>query len=741
MKAVPQLSNLYLMPILSILALACAKQDLDLGRLNEWAKARDVVTLDSLLSDKSSRISPFRILKTNGAYEVGRFGWNVLDLKIPGDPKRYVVFTTAMTSEDIGDLLFEVNDGKLKYLPEEFTNTAYPIRHDMEVKLSPATKTATIEDRLVIGHEKGDFTILRVSPSYKIQSIQSEDGKSVPFTQAGGVVAVQTPSSPTFTYRIRYVGIVNQPGYAGSMDAKEAMLTNDYWWPMIGREPAPYSIKVTAPAGWTVVGQGELTGIDKSFPTEWTTSYRMDLPVSYYSLSAGPYKSGGKLTGFPKIVNYSAELTPQELQDQGDFYQTVLNFYDKTFTPYPFKSYGEIASQRYGGGALEAYSYCTAGGMMEEDAHEPAHTWFGGILSNTYLHSFWNESFAVYCEGLYRRNVDLGNKDERNLAFSRHPRISPGYDEVPVGYAGVLAGGNASEMGYGKGAHVLEMLEMILGKDMMVKCMQQWLLTHPKGKSAEWEHFTAVVDKVSGRDLKGFWTDWLYTAGSTEFELADLSYAGGNLSGKVQFKSKLTHFPLEILAESEGHKRDFKTFYCSPDSNGEFRFSWAPPFKPTLVSADPWYRVIRKRGEGDVGNAIPILGSKMTRYQDRREPSYLNTVNYSAKTTKSLGADLDGVFLVGHPDHIPAMLPLCAKAGFKVVGNKLTYKGTTIDLRRGGAIATVELGGGKRCLIGLGTARYAPNTGNAKVALFDVFGRFLRGESDPKTTGVLTYRM
>ena len=38
--------------------------------------------------------------------------------------------------------------------------------------------------------------------------------------------------------------------------------------------------------------------------------------------------------------------------------------------------------------------------------HEIAHTWWGGVVPNTYTRTLWNESFAEYSDGLYGRMTD-----------------------------------------------------------------------------------------------------------------------------------------------------------------------------------------------------------------------------------------------------------------------------------------------------------------------------------------------
>ena len=90
---------------------------------------------------------------------------------------------------------------------------------------------------------------------------------------------------------------------------------------------------------------------------------------------------------------------------------------------------------------------------------------------------------------------------------------------------------------------------------------------------------------------------------------------------------------------------------------------------------------------------------------------------------------------------LPELKSLCARAGFVVNGSSLTYRGVTVDLNRGGAVALLDLPGGGRCAIGLGKYTVFPSIGLARAAVFDQYGRFLAGETQPKITGDLTFRL
>jgi hypothetical protein len=127
-------------------------------------------------------------------------------------------------------------------------------------------------------------------------------------------------------------------------------------------------------------------------------------------------------------------------------------------------------------------------------------------------------------------------------------------------------------------------------------------------------------------------------------------------------------------------------------------------------------------------------------FVDPQKSSYLKPL-VSGEPAASLPADLDGMFIVGSPETLSALKPLCDQAGFQVASDKLTYKGTTIDLNHGGALAVVNLADGKHCLIGLGTFTKRPDFGKSRLAVFDEQGRLLRADTDPVETGSLALKL
>lgn len=707
-----------------------------LNRLNVLAQAKEVTKLTSLVVAVPSQPNPMKIIGSVGAYEVGRFGWKVESLKSPTGAKRYVVFTTPLTSQDTGELVFERKNDKLTYVPETDPWGSRVVTHSFDVTFMIAEKRAEIRDTVQI-ETKGTSpeVLMRFSPCYKVKSIKTPTGGSLPFTQAGGVVLVKRQPGSNATYTVEYGGVVNLPQYAATVTDNEATLTNDYWYPMIGRNPAPYEVTVHAPKGWLAVGQGDQVDMQESVEGR-TTKFKMNLPVIYYSLSCAPYKFNTQVIEGRKLSIWSLRLKPEKMRLQPQLYAPILRFYEK-FAPYPFEGYGALDSELYGGGALEAYSFATyGGGLPAEDAHEPAHTWWGGIINNTYLKSFWNESFAVFCEGLYDREVGIGEVPDRRLAFVRTPSVGPQDNQLPVAKAGASAGGVASAMGYGKGAYVMQMLEQLIGTDRIVHAMREWIRVHPKGKAGEWEDFIAVVKKGNpDKPIDEFVQDWLYSIGHAKLHLDEAKYEDGHLKGTISFTGKGYHMPLDVLVQLPGGTQKLETVWLAP-KNGKASFALKVETQPDLVSLDPYLRAYREFDKNESSFSISSTLSKLKVVRDPKHPEYWP--EFTGDSADADTSDLAGKLFVGNPATMPAMKAAMDKVGWTMRANNLVWEDTSVDIRNGGGIAVIDLGEGKVCGIAIGKTLHPPKYGKARQAVVDQLGRLLKARTEPKTSGALT---
>src|ERR1044072_392714 len=186
-----------------------------IAKIDALAKAKDVAGLTAYLAPFKGR-NPLNPIKTGGCYGTGRFGWRAMYVHMAY--ASFMLFTTPLTSEDIGELLFKFQpNGNLTYVPEDNTNGLQIISHDFNIHFDLPKKTALIRDTIEMHTvARRDLPpMIRFGPNYKVSKIVDGTGKEVAFLQPGGIVFLYTAiSNQKLTFY--YSGVVDLPEYAGS---------------------------------------------------------------------------------------------------------------------------------------------------------------------------------------------------------------------------------------------------------------------------------------------------------------------------------------------------------------------------------------------------------------------------------------------------------------------------------------------------------------------------------------------
>jgi aminopeptidase N len=151
-------------------------------------------------------------------------------------------------------------------------------------------------------------------------------------------------------------------------------------------------------------------------------------------------------------------------------------------------------------------------------AHEIAHQWFGDSVSPARWQDIWlNEGFARYAEILWADAAHGPAAAEAALqrqiaGFATVSRTEDG--------AGVLIGDPGAEhlfteVPYAGGAVLLHELRQRLGDETFFSLLQEWAARY-RYSTATTDDFIALAEEISGEDLDGFFTDWLYTPWTPE---------------------------------------------------------------------------------------------------------------------------------------------------------------------------------------------------------------------------------
>jgi aminopeptidase N len=293
------------------------------------------------------------------------------------------------------------------------------------------------------------------------------------------------------------------------------------WYPVNDspRDKATFDIRVTVPAGRTVMANGEL--VSQTTDGGRTTWHWRELtPMAPYLATA---TNGNFLTNFyalpSGLLMYDAvdasfsttarATTTSRFAQQGE----IIGFFSELYGDYPYTSGGGIADNAgFVGYALESQTRANYPGVPGASTivHEIAHQWFGNAVTLETWPDIWlNEGFARFSEWIYEERhggprTAQARFDTFYARAANHPfwTIPPGDVGGPENlFAGAV---------YDRGAMTLQALRAKIGDDdTFFEILQTWYAENRNG-NASTADFVEVSERVSGLELDNFFDVWLY---------------------------------------------------------------------------------------------------------------------------------------------------------------------------------------------------------------------------------------
>lgn len=285
-------------------------------------------------------------------------------------------------------------------------------------------------------------------------------------------------------------------------------------------------------SGYKVFSNGERVGTEARKDGNLVWHYRMNHPHPYFSTSLVigkmDYKSSKTKNGVPVELWYYPDQEDR-FEETYRYSEDMIDFFDKELGfNYPWEVYRQSPLADYMYGGMETTTSTVFGDYMfinrrafwqrnyiNVNAHELNHQWFGDYLAHSANADVWlTESFATYYAKLFEKEF-LGKNDFDWQKVREYQKAMEAAEknDFPVGSS---MGG--VERIYQKGSLVLEMLRNVLGEDDFRKSIKLYLECEPYG-AVETADFLKSIYKVTGKDLKWFFDEWVLRGGEPNFQI------------------------------------------------------------------------------------------------------------------------------------------------------------------------------------------------------------------------------
>jgi aminopeptidase N len=318
-----------------------------------------------------------------------------------------------------------------------------------------------------------------------------------------------------------------------------------HWIPTLDHPSAKATItfNITAPAREEVVANGRLDHVETTAGGTRTWTYSEGVPIPPYCMiiAVGQFVRIEPSQRSLTPLSYYVPQSERHLAEKG-FSPTApsLEFFTQLVAPYPYEKLAMIVgATRYGGmenssaivftanlfnrPATDPVSktYGISAANVRLIAHEVAHQWFGDSVTESTWADLWlSEGFATYFAGLFLQRHEGEEAFQKYMTAAatsifayEKKKLTPIFDRDTEDLLELLNANN-----YQKGAWVLHMLRLSLGDEVFFRGIRNYYEAH-KNATATTEDLRAALEKASGRNLRPFFTRWIYDSGHPQYEL------------------------------------------------------------------------------------------------------------------------------------------------------------------------------------------------------------------------------
>jgi aminopeptidase N len=382
-----------------------------------------------------------------------------------------------------------------------------------------------------------------------------------------------------------------------------------HWIPSLDHPSAKATVtfSITAPAHDVVVANGKLIAMTGTATTR-TWKYEESAPIPPYCMivAVGDFANAMLANDVTSVSSFVPQ--PDAVFAMQGFAPAnpSVKFFSETVAPYPYEKLALIiGATRFGG--MENSSaivfpstlfdrraqtmskvFNIREGLVEVEAHEIAHQWFGDSVTESTWADLWlSEGFAQYFAGLFLEHAEGKNaflqymNQQATTYFSyEKQKRTPIHDTETENLFDLLNANN-----YQKGAWVLHMLRAELGDEEFFRGIRTYYQDHISS-TVTTEDLRTALEKASHRDLKQFFSSWIYGTGHPHYEL---SWKWNNATKKAALLLKQTQaepaFPnsvaIEIANGSETRRVTLKP--QTKETTAEVKLTAAP----TKILIDP----------------------------------------------------------------------------------------------------------------------------------------------------------
>lgn len=485
------------------------------------------------------------------------------------------------------------------------------VHHDLKATLDPATHHIRVTDRIT--SPPGPIFHLNAALKPTPATARKLVALGLRKTSSDVILAryqVKETASPLV---LTFEGVIDHPvatasraltgGVAhtpGTIGPRGVFLHGGSGWvPKFDAKWVTFTLKADLPPGWRSLAPGVMED----------GAWRMEKPSDEVMLLAAPWTDYSRTTD-AGVTAQALLLRPDPALAERylDATEHYLALYSDLIGPYPYGKF--TLAENFWESGFGMPSFTLLGSRVirfpfilhSSYPHEILHNWWGNGVYVDYATGNWSEGLTAYLADHLIKETRGQGPNYRRDALARYADYVKADDDFPLSDFRGRHDAASQAVGYGKTMMTFHMLRRRLGDAVFIEGLRAFWRDF-QFKRAGFNDLRLVFESVSGKNLVGFFQQWVERTGAPGLILSDVTAKPGRLTFTLaQTGDYDLDIPVAVHVMGEGTARwttvrltDRKQTF-SLDIQGE----------PFLLEIDPRFDLFRRLDRVEIPPALSL---------------------------------------------------------------------------------------------------------------------------------------
>ncbi len=476
-----------------------------------------------------------------------------------------------------------------------------------------------------------------------------------------------------------------------------------YWVPWFSDDLITYDLEVTLPESWDVVSNGKRI-IHKKVNGKRIVKWEAKNPTEEVFLIAAEFNEYDLSVGNVEVMAFlrypDENLANKYLETTAQY----MKMYCNLIGPYPYSKFALIENFWETGYGMPSFTLLGSKIIRfpfilhSSYPHELLHNWWGNSVFVDFNKGNWCEGITVYmADHLIKEQRGQGLEYRREKLQRYTDYVTPEND-FPVSKFLARNSASSEAVGYGKCMMFMDMLREKVGDKLFIKGFQKFYRDN-KFKVASFDDICKAFEKVTNKEMKPFFYQWIHRVGAPELNISDVKlenkkkiYILSFLLKQVQ-KEDVFNLDVPIAISFE----DEIKFQKVSMKQREHYFKISFQKKPLIIQVDPRFNLFRRLNYLEIPpslskiygseNILVLLPSKAKKEQldNYKKLSNIWTKNKTKKIEVKLDNEISvlpkdkDIWIMGHEnEYRNIIIKGIADYDAKISNDSIRFKDTVL---------------------------------------------------------------